>query len=153
MFFSDNDGNQFKIKGSINCKSVCVIYWIFCKKCSKNIHVGQTGDTFYQRMLLNFSKIRTRKITDPIAKHFCEKDHSVNNYRVIGIERVYGDTIYRETKEAFWIKKLKTYEPQGLNTKLLCRWPSLEQMNERTSQYERLPIITLIVYQDTVYLK
>ena len=119
--FSDNDGNQFKIKGSINCKSVGVIYCIFCTKCSKNIYVGQTGDTFYQRMLLNFSKIRTKKITDPIAKHFCEKEHSVNNYRVIGIERVYGDTIYRETKEAFWIKKLKTYEPQGLNTKLLCR--------------------------------
>jgi len=29
--------------------------------CEKNIYVGQTGDKFYQRMLLNFSKIRTQK--------------------------------------------------------------------------------------------
>jgi hypothetical protein len=47
-----------------------------------NIYVGQTGDKFYQRMLLNFSKIRTQKVEDPVAKHFCQKNHCVKNFKV-----------------------------------------------------------------------
>jgi hypothetical protein len=58
-------------QGSINCKTVGVIYCILCTDCEKNIYVGQTGDKFYQRMLLNFSKIRTQKVEDPVAKPLC----------------------------------------------------------------------------------
>jgi hypothetical protein len=43
----------------------------------------QTGDEFHQRMLLNFSKIRTQKVEDPVAKHFCQKNHFVKNFKVI----------------------------------------------------------------------
>jgi hypothetical protein len=71
--FKDNEGNTYNIQGSINCKTVGVIYCILCTECEKNIYVGQTGDKFYQRMLLNFSKIRTQKVEDPVAKHFCQK--------------------------------------------------------------------------------
>ena len=95
-----------------------MIYCIHCTKCSANIYVGQTGDTLYQRMLLNFSKIRTRKTEDPVAKHFCEKKHSIEDFKVVAIEKVSGDKIYREVKESFWIKKLKTFEFPGLNTKI-----------------------------------
>ena len=64
-------------------------------------------------MLLNFSKIRTQKVEDPVAKHFCQKNHCVKNFKVIGIEKTgNGDKIYRETKESLWIKKLKTFEPK-----------------------------------------
>ena len=48
--FQDNEGKIYDIHGDI-----------FCTNCDKNIYVGQTGDTFYQRMLLNFSKIRTKR--------------------------------------------------------------------------------------------
>jgi hypothetical protein len=52
-------------------------------------------------MLLNFSKIRTQKVEDPVAKHFCQKNHCVKNFKVIGIEKTgNGDKIYRETKES-----------------------------------------------------
>ena len=84
-----------------------------CTECEKNIYVGQTSDKFYQRMLLNFSKIRTPKVEDPVAKPFCQKNHCVKNFKVIGIEKTgNGDKIYRETKESPWIKK---------NLKLLSR--------------------------------
>ena len=69
-------------------------------------------------MLLNFSKTRTKKTEDPVANHSCNNNHTVENYKVIGIERVNGDVNLREVKESFWIKKLKTYEPQGLKKKL-----------------------------------
>jgi hypothetical protein len=46
-------------------------------------------------MLLNFSKIRTQKVEDPVAKHFCQKNHCVKNFKVIGIEKTgNGDKIY-----------------------------------------------------------
>ena len=84
-----------------------------CTECKKNIYVGQTGDKFYQRMLLNFSKIKTQKVEDPVAKHFCQKNHCVKNFKVEGIEKTgNGDKIYRETKESLWRK---------LNLKLLRR--------------------------------
>jgi hypothetical protein len=59
--FKDNEDNTYYIQGSINCKTVEVIYCILWTECEKSIYVGQTGDKFYQRMLLNFSKIRTQK--------------------------------------------------------------------------------------------
>ena len=46
------------------------------------MYVGQMGDTFYQRMLLNFSMIRTRKY-DNVAEHFYNENHSVNDFMVI----------------------------------------------------------------------
>jgi hypothetical protein len=56
-------------------------------------------------MLLNFSKIRTQKVEDPVAKHLCQKNHCIKNFKVIGIEKTgNGDKIYRETKEALWIE-------------------------------------------------
>ena len=54
--------------------------------------MGLTGDTLYQRWLLNFSKIRTRESDDPVWKHFIQRDHSVENLRVTGIEKVHGST-------------------------------------------------------------
>jgi hypothetical protein len=53
-------------------------------------------------MLLTFSKIRTGKIYDPVANHFCQihVDHSVDNFKVLGIDQVQGDKIHREVKES-----------------------------------------------------
>jgi hypothetical protein len=42
------------IQGSINCKTVGVIYCILFTECETHIYVGQTGDKFYQRMPLTF---------------------------------------------------------------------------------------------------
>jgi hypothetical protein len=106
------------IQVNIHCKSVGVIYCIFCTKCDRDIYVGQTGDTLYQRILLNFSKIRTGKIDDPVANHLLSNRSLSGQFQVYGIDQVLCDKIHREVKESFWIKTLKTYEPLGLNTKM-----------------------------------
>jgi len=93
--FNDNDGNTFNIHGSINCKTVGVIY---CTMCEKNVHAGQTGNTLYQCMLLNFSKIQTRKIDDPVANNFCQKEHDIKHFRVLGIDKISGGKVYWEVK-------------------------------------------------------
>jgi hypothetical protein len=59
-------------------------------------------------MLLNFSKIRTQKVEDPVAKHFYQKNHCVKNFSHRNWENRKRWQISRETKESLWIKKLKT---------------------------------------------
>ena len=67
------------------------------------MRVGQTGDTFYQRMSLNFSMIRTRK-RDNVAEHFYSENHSVSDFMVIGIEKVFGVDTYRKVRVVLDIK-------------------------------------------------
>ena len=115
--FYGSDGEEYKILSYINCKTAGVIYFIRCKKCEKAVYVGQTGDTLYQRMLLDFSMIRTQKV-ETVAKHFYTDGHTLNDFSVIGIEKVYGDDTYRKVRESFWIKKLRTLSPDGLNRQI-----------------------------------
>jgi hypothetical protein len=78
------------------------------------MYVGETGDRLYQRMLLNFSRIRTGH-PDPVGSHFRLNDHSADDLKVIGIEKINGRVMYRKTKEKLWKAKLNTYRPLGLN--------------------------------------
>jgi hypothetical protein len=47
-------------------------------------------------MLLNTSKIRTQKVEDTVAKHFCQKNHCGKNFKVIGIEKTETVTKFTE---------------------------------------------------------
>ena len=108
--FFGTDGKEYKVKGYINCETSNLIYSVRCKICCKTMYVGQTGDTFYQRMLLNFSMIRTRKL-DNVAEYFYSENHSVNDFMVIGIANVFGEDTYRKVRESFWIKKIENVFP------------------------------------------
>ena len=68
-------------------------------------------------MLLNFSMIRTNN-SDTIAEHFYSNRQSVREFSAIGIAKKYGDETYRNVKESFWIKKLKTLFPDGVNRQI-----------------------------------
>ena len=94
-----------------------MVYALYCiKHCDKFIYVGETGDTQYQRHLLNVSLIK-RKKPDPIAIHFNSTEHSVNDYEIVALEKNGADNSYRETIEKLWMNKLRTYKPHGLNKK------------------------------------
>ena len=92
------------------------MYALFCKQCQKFIYVGETGDTLYQRHLLNLSLIRRQK-SDPVAVHFNSEKHSINDLEIVALEKICGDDTYRQTMEIFWMNKLRTYKPHGINTK------------------------------------
>ena len=74
---------------------------------------NKTGDTFYQRMSLNFSMISTRK-SDNVAEHFYSENHGVNDFMVIDIETVFGEDTYRKVRVVL-DKKLKTFSAYGFN--------------------------------------
>ena len=104
--FQGTDGQTYRVKGDNNCKTTSVIYCLVCKRCDKTIYVGQTGLSLYERMMVNLSNIRNRK-QDPISEHFTNNGHSINDYKVIIIEKNYGSETARLTKESFWIKKIE----------------------------------------------
>jgi hypothetical protein len=112
--FNDDNGNVYQIKNYINCKSCNVVYGIFCKICDRIVYVGETGGSLYQRHVLNLSLIR-RECNDPVAIHFNSECHNVNNYSIVGIEKLFKNDIYRKYRENLWKKKLNTYAPSGIN--------------------------------------
>ena len=114
--FTNFEGKTFNVKNYINCKTANVVYAFFCKNCDKFVYVGETRDTLYQRQLLNFSLIRRRE-PDPVALLFTNNNHSIKDFKVVGIEKICGDNMYRETIENLWKGKLRTYKPYGINTK------------------------------------
>ena len=107
--FAGPDGKEYTIRNYINCKSTNVIYAIFCKRCQKYVYVGETGDTLYQRQLLNLSMIRRRR-DDPVAKHFFENHHNTGDFSVVGLEKLFGSKEHRQTREKLWIKKIENLQ-------------------------------------------
>ena len=114
--FTSFDGHEYRVKNYINCKSVNVVYALLCSKCDSFVYVGETGDSLYQRQLLNLSLIR-RKVDDPVANHFNAPGHCLSHFSIIGIEKLYGSPQYRKNIEQLWIHKLRTFRPHGINTK------------------------------------
>ena len=52
-----------------------------------------------------------------VTKHFNQTDHSIHNMKCVAVEKVLADKLEdRLRREAFWIQKLKTLAPCGLNT-------------------------------------
>ena len=87
-----------------SCPKVIYIY----------IHIGETGTTIYERLQNHLSVIRKKE--ELLPTHFNQEDHSVEDMSIVGIQRMRTKYIhYRKLREAFWINKLNTIQPQGLN--------------------------------------
>jgi len=53
--FEDAASKKYTVRNSVDCKSSTVVYAVFCERCQAYVYVGETGDTLYQRHLLNFA--------------------------------------------------------------------------------------------------
>lgn len=91
--------------------------------CQK-IYIGKSlGQLKWQISEHKFS-IRCQNITSPVARHFNELGHDIKQLECIGIEEVLGSSregnINKELlkREAFWIYKLKSLAPNGMNEEL-----------------------------------
>ena len=104
--FEDAASNKYTVRNSVDCKSSNVVYAVFCERCLAYVYFGETGDTLYQRHLLNLSRIRTRH-ADPVAAHFYTDGHSVADFRVMGLEKLHGSDDYRRTMEQLWKRKFR----------------------------------------------
>ena len=113
--FQDVKGNKYVMNDHIDCKSSNIIYGIRCQQCCELIYVGETGVTLFERFQNHISSIKNRH-NQPIPNHFNSENHGVGDLRILGIEKVKQNNIFlRKSRETFWIKKLDTLTPAGLN--------------------------------------
>ena len=113
--FKSKDNISYKINQEINCHTKNVIYGITCDKCEQIVYVGETKTELYTRIQNHLSTVRHNK-DEPVPNHFNTEGHTIDNFKMIGIEKIKQDnTDMRRIRESFWIKKLKTTIPEGLN--------------------------------------
>ena len=108
------------MRHNTNCKSKNVVYLITCSQCQTR-YVGQTRQPVSRCM--NSHRLDINNFTDPafsslVAAHFYGNNHSIQNFTFMPIDIVKND-MDRLYKETFWIHKLKTVNPNGLNNKHL----------------------------------
>ena len=125
-FTSASTNEVFPIKSKMDCTTENVIYLVSCNKqdnsCSSGIqYVGETGrrlcDRFQEHRgtITNPTHLGTTK---PVGAHFQQPGHTVRDLKIIPIEKIRSSDPYvRKIRESYYIKKLDTLEPVGLNRK------------------------------------
>ena len=119
-FSSHITGTQYSINHKFNCNSKCVVYLLSCVTCGLQ-YVGQTSDKFRLRWnnYVSCQKKAAAGGTPPQAafhNHFLQENHRglVNDVKITIIDKT--DASDPLTRERFWIDKIETMTPQGLNT-------------------------------------
>ena len=108
------NGKQYSFK-LINCKIANVEYGIRCKECKRVLYVGEIGTKIYDKFQNHTSSIR-KGANNPVAEHFNKEEHSIGSMEIVGLDKIKVNDIHlRKIRESFWIKKLKTQHPDGLN--------------------------------------
>ena len=112
-FMSTKTKETFKMNDLYTCNTKGIIYLTTCTHCNKQ-YVGQTGRKFKERMKEHLYNMY--KKTEVTGTHYALPGHSHWNFKVQIIEKVFPNTPnYRLEREDFWIKKLETKSPLGLN--------------------------------------
>ncbi|KAM4017573.1 uncharacterized protein ACNLHF_007193 isoform 1-T3 [Anomaloglossus baeobatrachus] len=121
-FTHPRSGKSFPIKEYFTCLSNFVVYIIKCP-CGL-LYVGETIQHVGDRIASHKSTIRCGKLWLPIPHHFHEAKHNVAQLRFQVIDKVYrprrgGNHIeLLKKRESFWIHKLQTLAPKGLNREI-----------------------------------
>ena len=102
-FHSNASGEKFTINQRITCESRNVVYIIFCKKCNCQ-YVGKTINALKERINAHRYSIGTS--STPVACHFEQRGHSINDLGYFGIEIVQGDIHDLGAVEKMWIRIL-----------------------------------------------
>ena len=118
IFSSKVTGETFTIRKKMPCQSSNIIYLLFCELC-KVQYVGQTKTTLQTRFYNHRSDIKKNsgKKKTLVTEHFNLPNHNRTNMRCLPIEQVFSsDNTKLDERENFWMYKLKTLTPFGLNT-------------------------------------
>lgn len=107
-----------KIKHFLTCQSSYIIYLIQCI-CGQQ-YIGRTIQKLHMRMNKHRSNINNNFLLHGVSKHcFMKHPETPNVIKVTPIDYVERSTQNRfealRKKEMFWIYRLKTLQPNGLN--------------------------------------
>ena len=111
-FTSHSTGIKHRTRFSFTCKTKNLVYLIQCGL----QYVGETENPLHITMNGHKSDINTRKLDKPVAAHFNQPDHSLNDLRVMGIDKKHTNSAqWRKQRESYWIFTLDTMTPKGIN--------------------------------------
>ena len=126
-FESHQTKKTFKIYHQVNCISPWVIYLMECTLCNKQ-YVGKSETPFNLRLNNHRKDVKNHSRQDTIlaCKHFQTSDHDFNKHaKFTIIDKLTNLNNTKETlrrrlieRENFWIEKLETLFPKGLNQEL-----------------------------------
>lgn len=120
VFTSTNTQAPFKMRYATSCTSQNVIYLIECKRC-KMQYIGQTNQQVSKRMnshRFDINNYDGSGYGTNVALHFNSDSHSLDDFSFVPID-VVNKEMDRLCKETYWIHKLDTLHPKGMNSKLL----------------------------------
>lgn len=105
------------------CNTKMCVYLVQCF-CGMN-YIGSTRRKLKVRMCEHRSRIKNKVPDAPMVQHFEDKNHNPEDFKSLVLEKV---SLYREQggdihkklaqRETFWIHRLQTLQPKGLNTHL-----------------------------------
>ena len=99
---------------NMDCNSHNIVYLIVCDRCGK-IYVGETKNKLKERLNKHRSDIALRR-PSPVSQHFASAGHTIAHLRIFPLEKIAAsDDILRRARESYWINKLNTRYPSGLN--------------------------------------
>ena len=126
QFKSDRTGESFEIQHLLNCRSPYCLYLGYCAKCPGHQYVGKSEPAAHKRF--NTHRYDVNKPTGlSFDKHFNTPGHSfdhdakfilleqVKNHRTLAKDEIRA---IMEHREDYWMLKLKTLTPLGMNDKL-----------------------------------
>ena len=117
-----NGTHKIKFNQTMDCNSTNVIYLIHCSHCEQR-YVGETGRSLRDRFNGHKRDIN-HGISTNVADHFfslvgCDFETKCKLYPLEKLQESGSesrDKEYRLERENYWIRKLETYSPYGLNT-------------------------------------
>ena len=119
-FVSFQTGHTYKINFELNCSSTCVIYLMNCKVCGKQL-TGECTTEFRERWNNYMDNMRKalrneNHFQSVIHSHFMSPGHTSmkEDVSIILIDKT--DSFYPKNREKFWIDRLCTLSPYGINT-------------------------------------
>ena len=116
-FTSSTTGEVFTIREHLSCESTNIVYLLQCDTCKASQYIGQTKNTLRTRFYLHRTHIKHNTGTH-VTRHFNLPNHTLQNMRCVALERVHHlSERARLAREDFWMKKMKTLFPFGLNSK------------------------------------
>jgi hypothetical protein len=105
----------------LSCQSKNLVYALECSVCHKQ-YVGETKRTFKERIAEHLGDIKNMRLNKPLGKHFNLPGHKFGTIKTYILELIKSDpevtltTTRRKAKEHFWIMRLRTPDPFGLNS-------------------------------------
>ena len=116
---------DIKIKSHNGCETWNAVYGIRCDRCDRVVYVGETERTVSERLKEHLTDVRHER-NKAVAEHFNQQDHDISDFKIVILEKCTDPSrYYRKIRELFWIERLNTVMPAGLNKKsqLGVLWP------------------------------